>query len=248
MAGRERARGVLRAVGLALLLGLLPGCMTVQTRTDTGYSGARTYSGSRSDLAMMGEAGMSLNLGYVVIGLVDLPFSFLADTLLLPVTIPEERERLASGVVEATRVDVQVKSPVSGVEGTAPLEMAKRLYRECLARVEKLEPSLTDCYSVDARVTVVATGSQGRVEAREISGAQYKAYLRGRIERAREDGDYVTFRDATFELEGDRVRVRMIRVAASTSMRHQVSLLMGAEDDGGWRILEERSAGWPVGP
>ncbi len=237
---------VLRALGLFLLPGLLLGCMTIQTRTDPGYTGARIYSGARTDLANMGEAGMSLNLGLIVIALVDLPFSFLADTVLLPLTIPEERERRAALEVEATPIDEQAESPVSGREGTPPLEMGKRLYRECLKRIEKLQPSFIDCYSVDAIVSVVTPGPDGRVEMRVISGAQYKVYLRDRIARARSDGDYVTFREASFELEGERVRVRTSRVAASTSMRHQITLLLGAGDDGGWRILEERSAGWPV--
>ena len=50
----------------------------------------------------MGPAFLRLSLGWVMITLVDLPFSLVADTLLLPVSISRDAER-AKTVEETTQ-------------------------------------------------------------------------------------------------------------------------------------------------
>ncbi len=219
--------------------------MTFQTRSDPGYVGKRTYSGSRTDVLNLRESGMSLQLSLMLISLVDLPFSFLADTALLPVTIPEERARKAELVRQDVPADVERPSPVSGAPGTDPVEMAKRLFRECESRLEKLDATLVDCYSIHARVRVVRIGEDNQPTTREMTGTEYRAYLKERVARARKESDYVTFRAESFTPEGEGVRVVARRVAATTSMRHSISLLMAPDEAGQWRIVEEQSAGWP---
>jgi uncharacterized protein YceK len=74
---------------------LLTACMTVDTRRDDQYDGTRVYSGTLADLQLIGVSFMEGSYHWFLASLMDLPFSLLADTLLLPVTIPEEAARSA---------------------------------------------------------------------------------------------------------------------------------------------------------
>ena len=87
----------------ALLVVLLSGCMTIASREGPSDYGP-VYSGTVFDLkfitypvfAAMGKADPDLfNMQYypmfVGIFLLDLPFSLVADTLLLPITISEQK-------------------------------------------------------------------------------------------------------------------------------------------------------------
>lgn len=67
---------------------LLAGCATVISRKDDTYSSkadkpSRIYSGVILNLSNLSPQGM-------IISIIDLPFSFVADTILLPVTIYEQ--------------------------------------------------------------------------------------------------------------------------------------------------------------
>lgn len=244
--GTHAVRAARTALIIAAIVGLASGCMTYQTRTDPGYDGPPIYSGTRTAWSNLGESTLSLQITLMLISLVDLPFSFLADTAMLPVTVPESRARAdAASISVEDPLLIEQPSPVDVPEGTDALRAAALLYDECLRRLEQLDPTLTDCYSIDARIEIIAVSDSGAIGGRKLNGVEYKRYIVGRISRARATSDYITFRGATFEPEGDAVRVRAYRHSASTSARHTVSLLVGPGPDGGWRILEENSAGWP---
>ncbi len=89
-----------RVTVAALLVVFLSGCMTITTREDTDDAWPRVYSGTLMDLAVIGmpvlvatgevDPGGLMALQFLWIAVLDLPFSFVADTLLLPITIPEQ--------------------------------------------------------------------------------------------------------------------------------------------------------------
>ncbi len=80
----------------AVAVALLPGCASLMIRLDPDWS-PRVYGGTVLDLGMithpvhgLPEQELPFPGFALVFGLVDLPFSFVADTLLLPITIPEQ--------------------------------------------------------------------------------------------------------------------------------------------------------------
>jgi len=210
--------------------------MTLDTQLDKGYKGPRVYSGVRKDLRLMGPAFLNLSFGWVVITLFDLPFSLVADTLILPVTIPRDLDR-SEAEAEQERVDSERPALVHANAGEAPADTARRLFDACRVLLRRQTPELSDCFSIEAVVTVA--GSQ------PLRGSAYKIELREAIERNRDDGIFIDWRDPVFEPADERVRVRATRRSSREPPETPLEFVIGPGSDGGWRILEETSVGWP---
>lgn len=223
-------------LGVALTLGLAsgPGCMTIDTQNDEDYEGPRTYSGVRKDLTILPDAFLSLSIPWLGIALVDFPFSLVADTVILPVTIPREAER-ARKLAEEARVDSERPSLVKPEAGEATVATAHRLFTECANLLHAQDPRLADCYSIDAKVEI--TGAE------PMRGAAYKQSLRADLARDANDGALVEWRDPSFASDGERVRIAAKRASSTSATRLPVVLIVGPCGDGAWRILEEISPG-----
>jgi hypothetical protein len=168
--------------------------------------------------------------------LVDLPFSFLVDTVLLPVTIPRESRRSAA---RAEELQVERDRPaLARVEaGEAPVDGARRLFDACREKLRRQNEAFADCYAVDARVTLVGTA--------ELRGGAYKPVVRAALDRQRYTGTVVDWREPTFSVEGERVRVQATRRSTGEPTQSALELVIAPGPDGGWRIVEETSVGFP---
>ncbi len=230
---------VLAAV-LSLTLG--SGCQTIETYENPDYEGSPIYSGTRKDLSYMGQGLLNFSTGIFLLGLADLPLSFVADTFVLPSTIPKSRARV--GVrTDKPRVDREVDSPVQfGENDTDPKQIATRLFEVCSERTEKLVPEITDCYSIDARIEL---REQTRDTIEVISGAEYKTRIRESLPRIRHLGDFITYRNIEYLVQGEAVRVTAERATAFSPNRVPVSFMIARCADGQWRIVEESGPGWP---
>jgi uncharacterized protein YceK len=224
---------------LAFVLAFLlcaPGCMSIDTQLNRGYEGAYVYSGVRKDFEIMGPAFLKLSFGWVFITLFDLPFSLVADTLLLPVSIPRDSER-AKAVAERTQVQSDRPALVHAKTGEVPADTARRLFDTCRDLLRHQDAQLADCYAIDASISVVDTQS--------LRGSDYKLVLREAIARDQEDGIFIDWREPVFEPEGERVRVRATRRSTREPAESALELVVGPDADAGWRIVEETSVGWP---
>jgi uncharacterized protein YceK len=225
-----------RIVLSGLLAGLgwaAAGCMTLDTRANAAYDGPRTYSGTQRDAQAIGPALLAFS-PFFVFHLVDLPFSLVADTLLLPITLPEERERRAR-IAAAVSTETEQPAPVAPLPQESAEETARRLFETCRERLEQMRGSLADCFSIDARVQ-----TQGEL----VSGAAYKARLRDALARLRRSGDFITWRDPRFSDAGKRVRIVATLARAQSAEVQAIELLVGPGADEGWRVLEARGVDW----
>jgi uncharacterized protein YceK len=224
---------------LAALLALLvaaPGCMSLDTQLSAGYEGPYVYSGVRKDLEIMGPAFLNLSFGWMLITLFDLPFSLVADTLLLPVSIPRDAER-DEAIETRTQVHAERPALVRAKPGEAPADTARRLFEACRARLRVQDDAVTDCYSVDARIAVA--GAPG------ARGSEHKLATREALARHRDEAIFVDWRDPVFEPEGERVRIRATRRSTREPSESEIVLVVAPGADGGWRIVDETSVGWP---
>jgi uncharacterized protein YceK len=208
--------------------------MTIDTQTDPGYEGPQVYSGVRKDGRMLTDTFLAFQIPWIGFTLVDLPFSFLADTVLLPVTLPRDRER-ARKLADESQVATERPSAIPAVAGEAPTATAVRLFTQCARLLHDQDPHLADCYSIDAKVEI--TGSE------PMRGADYKQSLREALARDRSDSEIVEWRDPSYAADGERVRISAKRASSSNANRLPVSLVVGPGSDGGWRILEEIGPG-----
>lgn len=232
-----RAIEIVRAPILALTLA---GCMTVDTLANRGYPGPYTYSGTRADLHLIGQSFLAFNLPFMLVWMIDLPLSTVADTLALPATLPREQRRLAE-IEQRQRVDVEQPALVTAVAGEKPEVTAERLFERCRTAAKQQSDELLDCYSIGARI--VLRPASGSAAPRQLSGAAYKLELREGLAQERYVGDVVDWSDAEFEREGDAVRVTATRSTARSAETHVERWLLGPCSDGGWRILEQDGAG-----
>jgi uncharacterized protein YceK len=222
------------ALALVAALAGAPACMTLDTQTDADYEGPQVYSGVRKDGKILTDPFMALQIPWMVIALADSPFSFLADTALLPVTIPRDAAAEQKRAKEL-EVETERPSPVKPVADEAPAATAQRLFETCESLLKDHDPHLSDCYSIDARVDVASAAPQ--------SGAQYKPALRAALARDRTEGVLVEWRNPTFTADGERVRIEATRATSAAGTRSPVTLVVGPCADGGWRILEETGPG-----
>ncbi len=227
---------VLRSL-LVPLLALGPSaCMTFDTRTNPGYDGPRVYSGVREDLSLMRNAFLSLDLPILVLFTLDLPLCLAADTALLPLTMAEGRDRGPERHA-ALGSDVDVPGPAQPLPGAPNQENARRLFETCAARFEALDSSAADCFAVDARVV---SGDE-----REQSGARYKLELEHALAQLRESGGFASYRDPSFTLEGERVRIDVTLFASFLGRPTRASFVVAPGADGDWRIIEANVPAWP---
>jgi uncharacterized protein YceK len=235
---RRKIAGLLTA-GL-LTSALLSGCMTLDSRNDPDYEGSPIYSGTRLAVRHTGYALYRFNMlmfGY----LADVPLSFVADTLLLPVTIREQAARQAEPAgAAASSFERQAPSLIGATAGGPPIPNAKRLFAACRVRCERLDPALADCYDVEARI-VIETDA-GRTE---LTGAEYKRRIHEALAGVDEALAFVSLRDPVYSEQRGLVRIEAERLASFGAERQHVTLVVGPGSDGGWRIVEEVSAGWP---
>jgi uncharacterized protein YceK len=233
---------LLRIASVPLAALACAGCMTVDTLTNRGYPGPYTYSGARGDLEIIEQSFLSFNLPLMLLFMLDLPLSAVADTLALPATLPRERARL-SRLEQRGRVDIEQPALVTAEPGEQPEATAERLIDRCREASKTLSDALLDCYSIGARITV-RSASDPQSPPRKLTGSAYKLELRDALARERQVGDVIDWSEPRFEREGKAVRVTAIRSSARSAQTHPQSWLVGPGSDGGWRILEEDGIGW----
>ena len=108
-------------------------------------------------------------------------------------------------------------------------------HQELLLR--RQQEAFADCYAVDARISLA--------DGKRLSGAEYKPLVRAALQRDRASGMLVDWRDPVYETQGERVRVRVARWSTGEPRESEAELVLGAGADGGWRIVEETSVGFP---
>ena len=222
--------------GLLAFVIATSGCMSLDTQLSRGYEGPYLYSGVRKDLEIMGPAFLHLSFGWVVITLFDLPFSLVADTLLLPVSIGRDSER-SKAIEEKTQVRSDRPALVHAKAGEAPADTARRLFDACRERLRRQDDEIADCYSVDASITIVGGTA--------IRGSEHKVTIREAIALHQQEGISVDWRDPVFEPDGERVRIRATRRSSRAADASDLVLVVAPGPDAGWRIVEETSVGWP---
>ena len=226
------------ALVLAVAL-VAAGCMTFDTRTNPSYDGPPAYSGTRLAASLFGQALYALNLPFAAFFGADVGLSFVADTVLLPLTIPEQLS-WSTERANALRTDIQQNSVIVPPQNEAPGDTATRLFRACTSLVASMSRTYLDCYDATAKITVV----DAERAPRTFTGSEYKEQIAAYFEAARGGASFVRYSDPVFTVEDDRVRIKATRLDSRLEERTPIVLIVGPSADGQWRILEERSVGW----
>jgi uncharacterized protein YceK len=212
------------------------GCGTVDTRMNEGYEGPPVYSGARQSLSFAKLAFLQVNPFLLALALGDSVISAVADTVLLPITIPEQLQQNTESR-EHARLDIDQPSVVSQIKGEEPLRTAKRLYQTCSNYVINVNPRVTDCYAIDAKIKIEG--------GEELTGAEYKEKLREELAPLKGSGRFISLKEPKYEIAGTNVRVEATRRDPDSAKKSTLVWVVGPGSDGQWRILEEEGAGFP---
>ena len=134
-------------------------------------------------------------------------------------------------------------APAAGAQsGVTP---AKELFQKYVALGSKFDPSLADLYSDDALIKNTRRYPDGQKRTIEIPAAKYKELIRAVMPLAKAKGDRSRYTSVKYTPEGRNVRITATRYSLLKKYSSPLSLLVGADDKGEWRILEEISESIP---
>jgi hypothetical protein len=201
-----------------------------------GYEGPAVYSGARQSLNFAKLAFLQVNPFLLALALGDSLISAVADTALLPVTIPEQLAQNASER-EHARLDIDQPSVVSPIKGEEAMRTAKRLYQTCSNYVINVNPRVTDCYAIAAKIKIEG--------GEEMTGAEYKERLREELAPLKGSGRFISLKEPKYEQVGNNVRVEATRRDPDSAKKSTLVWVLGPGSDGQWRILEEEGVGFP---
>jgi hypothetical protein len=132
---------------------------------------------------------------------------------------------------------------VAGAQsGVAP---ARQLFQKYIALGNAFDSSLADLYSDEALIRNTRRYPNGQKRTIEIPAAKYKELIRSAIAIAKAKGDKNRYSSVKYKREGGNVRISATRYSLMKKYSSPISLLVGANKEGEWQILEEISESIP---
>lgn len=117
--------------------------------------------------------------------------------------------------------------------------------RECFERYVALEaacdPSVADLYADDAKIQNINIAPNGQKRVTTMAAPAYKEQIRQTMPAAKPRGDTSKYSELNLTKEGDRIRVTAVRFSELKRYSAPLSMLVGPDGNGVWRIYEELS-------
>lgn len=215
---------LLRAIAPLALASLLSACSTLGSLISSDYQGLAIYGGVYDNARSMRREASESDIDGMVALAIDFPFSLVADTVLLPLTIPMQL-RASDG--QAAQAPAETGRWAPSAEG------ARAFVESCFALAREFDARYVDCYGDDSRISY-----RGARDA-DLSGAEFRDLLKRSLPAAKLRGDRSIFRDLRIEPEGSSFRVRATRYSELYAYESPWEALVGADSTGAWRILRE---------
>lgn len=105
--------------------------------------------------------------------------------------------------------------------------------------------AIADLYSDEARIENLRTYPGGVRKKLSLPAPTYKQLIREAMPLAKAKDDRSKYSAVTYTTEGSNVRIKGQRFSLLKKYTSPMSLLVGPEKDGNWRILEELSESQP---
>lgn len=129
-----------------------------------------------------------------------------------------------------------------GMAENSPITQAKMLFERFQHLERSFDVRVADFYADEARIVSTRKYPSNLPDRTiELSGSQYKSLIRQAMGAARARGDFSTYSDVSYSIEGKRVRIRCLRFSELKQYTSPHSLLVGIGNSGQWLILEEIS-------
>ena len=146
------------------------------------------------------------------------------------------RSLLRVGVRMALVVAVLI--PTGSAWADSSLDEARRFFAQFVRLERDFDLALIDLYASDAVIRIVSRHPDGEVDEIDIPGAKYQELLRAALPIAKLKGDTNEYRDVSYHRDGFRIRIDASRYSNVKQHASPMSLLVGPDERGRWRIFE----------
>jgi hypothetical protein len=126
-----------------------------------------------------------------------------------------------------------------------PTERAKSIFGSYETLERSFDARVADLYCDTALIRNTRTYPDGNKRTLEFPAPKYKELIRTSMPLAKAAGDYGTYSDVTYTVEGANVRILSTRYSNLKKYTSPLSILVGSCNGGEWAILEEISESQP---
>lgn len=120
-------------------------------------------------------------------------------------------------------------------------ENARKCFERYVALEAAADPAVADLYADDAKIQNTSVSPDGQKRVTTMPALAYKDLIRRALPVAGPRGDTSKYSDVNLLKEGDKVRVTAIRFSELKKYSSPLSMLLGPDAKGSWRIYEEVS-------
>lgn len=122
-----------------------------------------------------------------------------------------------------------------------PAKNAEELFEQYKNLEAAFDPGSADLYDDRAYIENTRINPDGSRKKLLISGPEYKKSMAQAMPFAKKHNDTYTYSDVTYKPEKNRVRIRATRYSNQRKYSSPISLLVGRDERGNWKIYEELS-------
>lgn len=124
-------------------------------------------------------------------------------------------------------------------------DRAKEIFNQYVSLSDKFDPAVADLYSDEAKIQNKRTYPNGEARVMTIEAKKYKALIRTAMPLAKARGDTNKYTDVSYLEKDSKVTITATRFSNLKKYSSPITLVVGADPEGKWRILEETSQSKP---
>jgi hypothetical protein len=118
---------------------------------------------------------------------------------------------------------------------------AKAFFQRYVALEHAFDLAMVNLYSDSVVIKNKRYMPDGKIVPMTVPASRFKKALKDYMPKARQVGDISTYTNDTYTMEGNRVRINVIRYSSVEKVSSPVSILVGPDPSGKWLIFEEVS-------
>ena len=125
-------------------------------------------------------------------------------------------------------------------------ERAKKIFNQYTSLAGKFDPAVADLYSNAAKIQNTRIYPDGRRRVMPFDAKKYKALIRIAMPLAKTRGDTNKYTEVKYVEKDSKVIITATRFSNLKKYSSPITLVLGADTDGKWRILEEITQSRPL--
>lgn len=124
-------------------------------------------------------------------------------------------------------------------------DRAKEIFNQYVSLSDKFDPAVADLYSDEAKIQNKRTYPNGATRVMTFEAKKYKALIRTAMPLAKARGDTNKYTQVSYLEKDSKVTITATRFSNLKKYSSPITLVVGADPEGKWRILEETSQSKP---